>query len=182
MQADWEVEIGAGAPVIDAGWPGFIDLRLHPALAWSLEEAARFPKLAPALVWLNRTGSPVWTAKCDIWEPGEVDPDELDAPRETDLKAIACYIDLLPRESLPWVEVEDAVRWCKNCCLQLKQIPVPSSRTDMIVRSAVNCGREDANGVTAYLVACAREPRGAERALGNALDIFAYTVAAIPAQ
>ena len=27
MEADWEVEVGGGAPVIEAFWPGFVDLR-----------------------------------------------------------------------------------------------------------------------------------------------------------
>jgi len=39
MEADWEFEVGpdtAGlaAPVIDACWPGFVDLRHNPERAW----------------------------------------------------------------------------------------------------------------------------------------------------
>jgi hypothetical protein len=30
MEADWEFEVGGDAPVIDALWPGFVDLRLSP--------------------------------------------------------------------------------------------------------------------------------------------------------
>jgi hypothetical protein len=28
LEADWEFEVGGDAPVIDALWPGFVDLRL----------------------------------------------------------------------------------------------------------------------------------------------------------
>jgi hypothetical protein len=53
MEADWEFEVGpdaAGlaAPVIDALWPGFVDLRRAPELAWHLPEAAQLPALAEA--------------------------------------------------------------------------------------------------------------------------------------
>jgi hypothetical protein len=39
MEADWEFEVGGDAPVIEAPWPGFVDLRLHPERAWQLSEA-----------------------------------------------------------------------------------------------------------------------------------------------
>ncbi len=30
MEADWEFEVGGDAPVIEAHWPGFVDLRQNP--------------------------------------------------------------------------------------------------------------------------------------------------------
>ena len=36
MEADWEVEIGGGAPVIDACWDGYVDLRFNPRMDSSL--------------------------------------------------------------------------------------------------------------------------------------------------
>ena len=33
MEADWEFEVGGDAPVIDACWPGFVDLRRIPGAA-----------------------------------------------------------------------------------------------------------------------------------------------------
>ncbi len=48
MEADWEVEIGGedgdSAPIIDALWPGFIDLRRFPDRVAEITEAAGFPR------------------------------------------------------------------------------------------------------------------------------------------
>ena len=33
MEADWEFEVGGDAPVIEARWPGFVDLRRNPERA-----------------------------------------------------------------------------------------------------------------------------------------------------
>ena len=41
MEADWEFEVGGDAPVIEACWEGFIDLRKTPERARQLPEAAR---------------------------------------------------------------------------------------------------------------------------------------------
>ena len=43
MEADWEIEVGGKAPVIEARWPGFVDLRLHPERASQFPEAAELP-------------------------------------------------------------------------------------------------------------------------------------------
>jgi hypothetical protein len=110
MEADWEFELGAdaagqAAPVIDAAWPGWVDLRRSPELARQLPEAAAFPALAEALIRLNSAASPVWSAKCDYWsslEAGEFDPDELDAPPGCTSHATGCYIDLLPVSEGQW--------------------------------------------------------------------------------
>ena len=177
MQADWEIEIGADAPIIDADWPGFIDLELKPELAQTLEEARFFPPLAAGLVWLNRPESPIRTSKCDLWEPEEFDRDELDAPGEPDLRALACYIDLLPQNAAHWTEIDDVVRWCKLCCAALQEVTLRSSRVDLVVRSAVHAGRDTALGVTAYLLACGRIRREAQEHLDRAIAIFAHAVA-----
>ncbi len=46
MEADWEIEVGAGSPVIQGHWPGFVDLRVHPERASQLPEATELPALA----------------------------------------------------------------------------------------------------------------------------------------
>ena len=80
MEADWEFEIGDGAPIIEAAWAGFVDLRRTPERVNELPEVAACPFLAESLVQLNASGSPVWTSKCDFWpevEQDDFDPDEL---------------------------------------------------------------------------------------------------------
>ena len=82
MEADWEVEIGPGSPIIDALWPGFVDLRRFPGAIGDLEEARRCSALAEALFRLNSEDvSGFWTSKCDVWRldagMGQCDPDEI---------------------------------------------------------------------------------------------------------
>ena len=40
MEADYEVEAGGEAPVIEALWPGFVDLRLQPERIGEIQEVA----------------------------------------------------------------------------------------------------------------------------------------------
>jgi len=126
MEADWEVEIGGAAPVIDACWPGFVDLRFHPRVppdayltrARELMESANLPNLPEALVrlnGLNSSRSPIWTSKCDVWpvlDPANLDAVELDAPQQDATFGWACYIDLLPLHgSWPAPAVEKPGSW-----------------------------------------------------------------------
>src|ERR1700691_2548698 len=103
MEADWEFEIGGDAPVIEAHWPRFVDLRIDPKQAGDLSEARELPGLADALARLNTTNSPVWTSKTDVFMPGAIDADELDATVDCAEHALSCYIDLLPRSDQQWV-------------------------------------------------------------------------------
>ena len=90
MEADWEFEVAANAPLIDGAWAGLMDLRRQPHRAAELEESARIAGLAAALARLNGAASPVWTSKCDAWEPEEFDKDELDAAADAAATAMAC--------------------------------------------------------------------------------------------
>jgi len=108
VEADWEVEIGAEAPVIEPDWSGFVDLRLTPDSAYQLPELAGLPGLARGLIQLNHANSPVWTAKSDVWPVAEFDPVELDAEDSDADDSInsggppayflACYVDLIARD------------------------------------------------------------------------------------
>jgi hypothetical protein len=54
MEADWEVEIGGGAAVIEAEWPGWIDLRKQPERASEIAEAAGFAATGKAAEGIER--------------------------------------------------------------------------------------------------------------------------------
>ena len=73
-----------------------------PHRAGELTEAWQLPGLADALGRMNATNSSVWTSKTDVFDPGPIDPDELDATREEARHAIACYVDLLRRSDQQW--------------------------------------------------------------------------------
>jgi hypothetical protein len=180
MEADWEFEVGpdaAGlaAPVIDAYWPGFVDLRLAPERAWDLPEAGQFPALAEALARLNAAASPVWTSKCDFWphlEPGEFDPDELDAPPACATHAMGCYIDLLPRSNGQWALPDAVEAECKRLCGRLRAVPLGCCRADLVVRRALTAPELMGLGITAYLISCGPSSVEAAATLQNALAAF----------
>lgn len=177
MEADWEVEIGGNAPVIEAHWTGFIDLRLEPERAVQLPEAAELPSLADTLVRLNAPSSPVWTSKCDIWHPEKFDPDELDTPAAAAQCAIACYIDLLPQSQREWTNPERAIARCKALCAHLREVPLRGCRTDLIVRKAWITPSIQSLGITVYLTACGAAPQQASATLELVLEAFAASIA-----
>lgn len=180
MEADWEFEIAPDAPIIDAAWPGLTDLRRSPHRVLELPEAAQFPALAQALLRLNAPGSPVWTSKCDVWQPESVDPDELDAPPAAASAALACYIDLLPAGARLWPTLDATAESCRRLCLALRALPLRQCRVDLVARAAVFSSAEPALGITAYLTACGPSPSAAAECLAAALAAFADSVLAAP--
>jgi hypothetical protein len=180
MEADWEIEIGGDAPVIEAFWPGFVDLRRYPEQVYLLPEAVQLQSLAEALVQLNAPASPVWTAKCDLWpivEADELDLDELDAPRQAAVFAWGCYIDLLPRSDRqrPLAAMVSSV--CQRICELLTAIPLHCCRADLVIRQAwIDAGQMEM-GITAYLTACGPTAADARATLAAALAAFAISTA-----
>jgi hypothetical protein len=169
MEADWEVEVGGDAPVIDALWAGFIDLLRSPERIGEIAESAKFPALAKLLLSLNGAEGPLWTAKCDLWEPK---PNEL-----------VCYVDLLPRAGLVFSQWEEAEAFCRSWVARLDCAPLPAfdsnARVDLVVRDAV-AGEVQGFGITAYLSADA-SASGPDRSLADAaltelLDFFFATI------
>ncbi|MGA9669424.1 MAG: hypothetical protein WBQ94_09465 [Terracidiphilus sp.] len=176
MEADWEFEVGGEAPVIDAHWPGFVDLRRVPEKAHHLPETTGHPGLADALVKLNAADSLVWTSKCDVWpvvDSTEFDADELDAPPEFATNAVGCYIDLLPRNEQQWITPERTTAACKHICDLLHAVPLRCCRVDLIIRRAVIKPHIDYFGITAYLTACGASEVGAVGVIQDALCAFA---------
>ena len=162
MEADWEVEIGGGAPVIEADWPGFVDLRIHPEAIGNIAEAATFPPLAKLLLALNAPESPVRTAKCDLWEPEPA--------------ALAAYVDILPRKGMVFGESGQAEAICREYVGRLETV-VPPERgreysIDLVIRLAIAGGTEGF-GITTYLSAKGAVRKDAETALAWVMAGFA---------
>jgi hypothetical protein len=180
MEADWEFEVGGNAtipaaPVIDAMWTGFVDLRQSPERAWQLPEAAQLSGLAEVLAKLNGVSSPVWTSKCDVWphlEPDEFAPDEMDAPPGCAC-AMGCYIDLLHRNDQQWAVPDKAAADCKHACSLLRAVPLRCCRVDLIIRRAFITTELTGLGITAYLTSCGGSDAEATVALQAALAAFA---------
>jgi hypothetical protein len=168
MEADWEVEIGGGAPVIEAdrsgspGSSGYIDLHGYPERIGEIAETAAFPPLAALLLALNAPGSSVWTSKCDVWNP------------EAD--AMACYIDLLPREGTVFGAWQQAEAFCREYVARLEAIALPEHsaecRVDLVIRQAI-VGVAEGFGITAYLSAMATTSISAAAALSEVMTALA---------
>ncbi|HEY3705272.1 MAG TPA: hypothetical protein VGL22_09445 [Terracidiphilus sp.] len=175
MEADWEFEIAPEAPVIDGAWSGLVDLRAHPEGASRLPEASTLPALAGTLTSLNADASPVWTAKCDIWNPGAVDPDELETTPEAAAHALSCYIDLIP-SSDAWSTLDHLADWCSRLCVVLRGTPLRQCRADLVVRSAFLTPAQTALGITLYVTGCGATDAAAAEALSSALNLLARTI------
>jgi hypothetical protein len=180
MEADWEFEVGGEGPVIEALWPGFVDLRRSPELIDELPETAEIPALAVPLVKLNAKTSPVWTSKCGVWtenypesfDSGRLDPDEFDAPTGYMGHTIGFYIDLLPKRIEQWPSPDMVAASCKVWCKQFRTVQLRCCRVDLVVRRAfITLGHFDL-GVTAYLTACGESANGAKAVLEKATSPF----------
>jgi hypothetical protein len=174
MEADWEFEIGGDAPVIEAHWTGFVDLRVDPRRAFDLAEARQLPGLADALARLNAMNSPVWTSKTDVFEPGQIDPDELDAASAEGAHAVACYVDLLNRGDQGWKLPFEAEEACMELNARLRGIPLRRCRVDLVVRRT----DVEANdlGMTAYFTACGQTESDAKSRLAECLSLFSEAI------
>jgi len=177
MEADWEFEIGEDAPVIDADWPGFVDLRQHSERASDFAESQQLPGLGDVLVQLNASDSRVWTCKTDVFDPGNLDPDELDAATEKSAHTITCYIDLLPRSNCQWTTPSQTEGDCRLICARLLTQSIHSCRVDLVIRRACITPHSNDLGVTAYLTACGRTDVEAKSQLTECLMVFAGVIA-----
>jgi hypothetical protein len=174
--ADWEFEVGEGAPVIEAWWPGFIDLRRSPGSIVEIAEAGALPTLGDALIGLNARSSPVWTSKCGVWtkDDGELfDVDEFDAPPGGTAHTHGCYIDLLRRGEEQWASADAIADVCRHWSANLHALPLRSCRADLIIRRAFTPPERMHLAVTAYLTGSGSTSEEARAALEAALPAFA---------
>ena len=179
MEADWEVEVGGGAPVIDALWAGFVDLRRQPERIGEIAEAARFPALGGLLQRLNSTGSPVWTAKCDLWEPVELGEAANLAVAEDGLPAaLAIYVDLFPSARGVFQHWQQAEAFCREWVARLGQVAMADCSVELVVRQAVAVLSEGF-AVTAYVSAEGHDRPGAAKTLARTLGAIADAIPAI---
>lgn len=183
MEADWEIEIASDAPVIDADWSGFVDLHTQPDSVTRLQEVQQFPALGDILLRLNglapdrsqQTTSPFWTAKCDLWVPESIDPDEMEASMVESSVARACYVDLIPVDSTRLASLAELESKARQIVSSLRAIPLRCSRIDLILRQAIAGGRHGF-GITVYTTACGSADADAEQTLTAALGALVQAI------
>ena len=181
LEADWSVALGTGDPVITVPWAAsseckFIDLRSDLNLIDEIVEVRRTPALRAALLTLNGTGSPHWTAKCDAWtssmEDGApaIDPYEMDAePTETAYGA-GSYVDVLQRDREVFASFDRQERWMRAVTTKLRSLPAKAVRVELVLRSAMV---EAAPGfaVSWFVEACGASRQGAQQNWERALQL-----------
>jgi hypothetical protein len=177
VEADWEIELGGGAPVIDVSWAGFVDLRRSPEKASELSEVLLLPALASPLVRLNSPHSFVYSVKCDVWPITEIDPLEFDAPEQLAAHGMVVYLDLVPCDPTLWTNPEKVIPWCRTVSARLKSVALCCCRIDLVVRRAIRTpDLDDGIGITAYCAACGPTVEAAAAHLGSVLAVFADSI------
>jgi hypothetical protein len=180
VEADWEFEVGGGAPVIEACWPGFVNLRADPSRVTELLEVRQLPALAQALVRLNGPDSPVWSSKVDVFVPETIDGYELDASPEETTCAIACYVDLHGQNAQHWSSPIIVEQFCKVSCSRVRSILLRCCRVDLVIRRAHHLAEQPVFAVTVYLTACGPSVADAQARLGVCLSAFVAAVLTAP--
>lgn len=136
MQADYSVEIGGEAPALEIPWRSvdgaarYFDLHVRPELLLEIDEAQRFRELGEFLAVVNAPGSPLATAKCDVWATRELNAEEaiFGAPLK-----LASYVDLVfggeERFSFPQHE-----EFARALCALLNKAPEMPSAAEFVIR------------------------------------------------
>ncbi len=82
MDADFSIELGTKIRcwiflgTDPAGKLAYVDLKRHPELLATIEEAKKFPELGEFLRTINSSRSALEMAKCDVWETTELNAEE----------------------------------------------------------------------------------------------------------
>jgi hypothetical protein len=157
VQADFAVELGADDETLEMPWaaegggPRYYDLKHHPELVCDLAEAQRAPELGGFLSAVNSAAGVLETAKCDIWESTEMNPEE---EIFGSAHKFCSYVDLLfsdvdSRFSFPQHE-----QLAKRLTQLLQRVPeIPAAAEFLIRRCYYHAEAEVRDGfyVTFYL-------------------------------
>lgn len=136
MQADFSVELGGDAPVLEIPWRStdplirYYDLKIHPELVSHIPEATAYPELGVFLSRINAAGFPLATAKCDVWSSSEVAPEE---EIFGDRKFVS-YIDLVFVDQGDRYSFERHEAFAKELCSLLGHAPEIAATVDLVIR------------------------------------------------
>jgi hypothetical protein len=191
MLAEWSAECSADDPVLVVPWSDpsdstgnrrFIDLRENPYDLDHLPEAEHYPPLMHALRALNAARSPVFTAKCDVWQ---LEAEELEALR-TDLDVGAdeapagfgSYIDTLWRERSIFASFHLQEQMLHRLIRHAAPLDRPYAMLDCILRPAMVdlAGPQEGFAVSLYVKALGHDEQSAEENWAAALDAVVAVV------
>ena len=147
MLFDWSAECSADDPVLVVPWqdpsgtPRFIDLREDPYAIDSIPEAEEHPALQHALRSLNSARSPLFTAKCDIWNADASERENLRLhlalePEEI-FAAVISYLDLLCRDRALFTSFHQHGHLLSRLERRLAPLDQPFAAAECIIRPAL---------------------------------------------
>lgn len=153
MLAEWNVEIGGDAPVLEIPWRSedgqirYFDLKRQPELLLQLPEARASDELREFLRWLNSPESPWETAKCDLWCSQEMDQEEdiFGEPWK-----FGSYVDLFfvdPKEMMSFSVHE---RWVQSLVQRLRISPEIAAAVELDVRRCFD--RRKGTGISGFYI------------------------------
>ena len=181
MEADWSAEIGGDAPVIDTGWPGWVDLASDAASVDLLSEVRSFSPLGTALRTLLHSCAILRSTKCDFWMDDlaseAADPDAQCPEDESCHRLAACYVDLLPQHLAAWTQFVTVERWTRAFVSSLRPEHCPHARAEIILREA-SSPPVSGFGISLYLRGCGTTDASARAALERALDMVVRHICA----
>jgi hypothetical protein len=193
MEADWAAEIGQDLPCITVPWnvsgnvlgntsgEGFIDLRQNSAAIYGIPEAAAHPALREALITLNSSASPLFTAKCDLWtlSQSEIDPDEFASSPEDAHHGTASYIDVLCRDLTAFASFEFHERCARRLTDLLRPRDLSNGRVEIVLRPSL-VDEHPGFGLTLYAAGCGASSIEAHNAWQTVLSAaVAATISAV---
>jgi hypothetical protein len=137
MDADFSIELGEEDPVLDFPWKdpagkfAYADVKRHPELMASIEEAETFPELGEFLRVMNSTRSMVETAKCDAWPTTALSAEEdfYDASHK-----FASYVDVVFSEIDMRLSFSVHEQFARNLVDLLRRVPDTPSAAEVCVR------------------------------------------------
>lgn len=147
MLFDWSAECSTEDPVLVIPWQDpsgqvrFVDLRQDPDALDLIPEVEEHPALLNALRALNAPRSPVFTAKCDVWQASPQECDDLRLnlllePEES-TAATMSYLDLLCRDRALFTSFHQHQHLMQRLERRLAPLDQPFASAEIVIRPAL---------------------------------------------
>ena len=188
MEADFSIEMGHDDPVLDFPWTdpagklAYFDLRRQPEMSARVEEAREYPELAEFLRSANSARSVLESAKCDVWETGELSQEEeiFNASHK-----FASYVDLVFSDIGRRGSLKRHEEFAKKLTELLRRAPEIGAAVEICIR---RCFFHDAGEVregcyfTLYVSGYGNDVALARRNWGIAMKLVANAIVQLSAK
>lgn len=137
MDADFSIELGREDPVLDFPWQdpagtlAYVDVKRHPELMPSIEEAQTFPELAEFLRTLSSPRSALETAKCDAWTTTDLSAEEEIYDAST---KFASFVDVVFTDNDARLSLPAHEHFARKLVALLQRAPETPSVAEVCVR------------------------------------------------